>query len=80
MTEELTFVTAALLALYHTSPGRGRVAPMEAMLMMDPPRPCFRNWGIITCDEWKIDLTLTVNTLSNSSSATSRLGFVIESA
>lgn len=26
----VAFVTAALLALYHTRPGRGRVAPMDA--------------------------------------------------
>lgn len=35
-----TLATAPLLALYHTRPGRGRMAPMLATLMMEPPRPC----------------------------------------
>jgi hypothetical protein len=37
---KLTFVTAPLDALYHTSPGRGRLAPVEEMLIIDPPHPC----------------------------------------
>lgn len=34
---QLTFVTAPLEALYHTNPGRGRLAPVEEMLITDPP-------------------------------------------
>lgn len=34
-----TFQMAPFELLYHTNPGRGRVAPMDATLMMDPPLP-----------------------------------------
>lgn len=41
----LTFQTAPLELLYHTRPGRGRVAPMEAILIIDPPRPAWTMCG-----------------------------------
>jgi hypothetical protein len=44
-------VTAALLALYQTSPGRGRVAPMDAIFMMDPPVPCSISVGITIAEQ-----------------------------
>ena len=44
----LTFQMAPFELLYHTKPGRGRVAPTEAILMIDPPRPCFKSWGRTT--------------------------------
>jgi hypothetical protein len=34
-----TFATAALLALYQTRPGLGRVAPIDAILITEPPSP-----------------------------------------
>ena len=71
---KFTFVTAALLALYQTNPGRGLVAPIEAILMMEPPSPCLMNWGMMVCAELKTDLTFTEKTLSNSSSVTSSVG------
>lgn len=43
---EFTFVTAPLEALYHTRPGRGRLAPVEEMLIIDPPFPCSTRRGI----------------------------------
>jgi hypothetical protein len=49
--KNFTFVTAALLALYQTSPGRGRFAPMEAMLMIDPPFPCLMSSGMTTAEQ-----------------------------
>lgn len=76
----VALVTAALLALYHTNPGRGLVAPIEAMLINEPPVPWARNCGIIACEEWKMDLTFTVKTLSKSSSVTSRDGYVARSS
>lgn len=33
----LALMTAALLALYQVSPGRGRMPAVEAMLMIEPP-------------------------------------------
>lgn len=36
----LTFETAPLDALYHTNPGRGLDAPVDEILMIDPPWPC----------------------------------------
>ena len=46
-----TFVTAALLALYQTSPGRGRVAPIEAILITEPPPPCLMSVGMTTAEQ-----------------------------
>lgn len=46
------FATAALLALYQTSPGRGRVAPMLAMLIMEPPSPWLIRFGIKCRDDF----------------------------
>lgn len=42
----VAFATAALEALYHTSPGRGRVAPIEAMLIIEPPSPWLMRVGM----------------------------------
>ncbi len=42
-----TFHTAPFELLYQTSPGRGLVAPTEAILIIDPPFFCLRSWGII---------------------------------
>ena len=47
----VAFATAALLALYQTRPGRGRVAPMEAMFIMEPPSPWLIRLGI----KWRED-------------------------
>jgi hypothetical protein len=35
----VAFATAALLALYQTRPGLGREAPMDAILIIEPPSP-----------------------------------------
>jgi hypothetical protein len=43
---EFTFQTAPLVALYHTNPGRGLVAPTEAILTITPPFPCSISKGI----------------------------------
>lgn len=42
----LTLVTAPLVALYQTNPGRGRLAPVEEMLITDPPWPCSMRRGV----------------------------------
>lgn len=47
----VAFATAALLALYQTRPGRGRVAPMLAMLIIEPPSP----WFIMLGMKWRDD-------------------------
>lgn len=72
---ELTLVTAALDALYQTSPGRGLVAPMDAMLTIEPPSPWLMRLGMKCLAAWKILFTLTAKTLSNSSSVTSSVGW-----
>jgi hypothetical protein len=74
-----TLVTAALLALYHTRPGLGLVAPMEAMLMMEPPSPWLMRFGMKWRAEWKMLFTFTAKTLSNSSSVTSAVGWMVVS-
>ena len=47
----VAFATAALLALYQTSPGRGLVAPMDAMLIIEPPVPWLMRLGT----KWRTD-------------------------
>lgn len=74
-----TLATAALLALYQTSPGLGLVAPIEAMLIMEPPSPWLMRLGIKCLAEWKMLLTFTAKTLSNSSSVTSAVGYTYSS-
>src|SRR2546430_1368004 len=71
----VAFATAPFDALYHTKPGRGRVAPMLAILMMEPPDPCLMMVGTVAPIEWKMDLTLTFITRRNSASVTSSVGF-----
>ena len=70
----LTFPTAPLELLYHTRPGRGLVAPMEAILIMEPPRFCSSMWGMIVEVPKKTALTLTLKHLSKSDSVTSEVG------
>lgn len=70
----LTFATVPLLAAYHTRPGRGLMAPMEATLTMAPPFPDFFMTGTHSLMLQKILLTLTSMVKSNSSSVTSRVG------
>lgn len=41
-----TFETAPLEALYHTRPGLGRAAPVEEILIIEPPLPCSRSLGM----------------------------------
>lgn len=71
----LTFETAPLLALYHTSPGRGLLAPVEETLITLPPFPCSRSLAMTACEPWKMLLTLTLKTRSHSASVTSRVGY-----
>ena len=47
----VAFATAALLALYQTRPGRGRVAPIEAILIMLPPSPWLMRVGMMCLDD-----------------------------
>jgi len=47
----VAFATAALLALYQTRPGLGRVAPIEAMLIMEPPSPWLMSVGMKCLDD-----------------------------
>lgn len=70
----LTLQTAPLEALYHTSPGRGRKAPIEEMLSITPPSPCLMTLGMNAAVPRKMPFTLTLNTLSNSLSVTSTVG------
>ena len=70
----LTFHTAPLELLYQTNPGRGRVAPTEAILMIDPPLFCSRSLGIMADVPKKTPLTLTSKHLSKSASETSKVG------
>ena len=49
--KRFTLVTAALLELYQTSPGRGRVAPMDAILMIEPPFPCLMSVGMTIAEQ-----------------------------
>jgi len=74
MAQVLTFETAALDELYHTKPARGRVAPVEEMLIIDPPWPCWTSLGIKNCDARKMLLTLTSKTRWNSSTVTDSEG------
>lgn len=74
---ERTLVTAALLALYHTSPGLGLVAPIDAMLTIEPPSPWLMRLGMKCLAEWKMLFTFTAKTLSNSSSVTFAVGYFI---
>ena len=69
-----TFHTAPLELLYHTSPGRGLVAPTDAMLMIEPPRFRSRSLGITAEVPKKTPLTFTSKHLSKSDSVTSRVG------
>ena len=69
-----TFHTAPFELLYHTSPGRGLVAPTEAMLIIDPPLFCSRSLGMMADVPKKTPLTLTSKHLSKSVSVTSRVG------
>ena len=71
----LTFVTAPLLLLYQTRPGRGRMEPMLEILIMAPPVPCFCMCGTTACTERYMDLTFTANTRSNSAVVTSSVGY-----
>lgn len=66
--------TAPLDALYHTNPGRGLEAPVEEMLIIEPPWPCWINRPINAFDARKMLRTLTLNTRSHSSSVTSKVG------
>jgi hypothetical protein len=43
--------TAALLPLYHVSRGFGRVAPVDAILMNEPPLLCSFIHGMITATD-----------------------------
>lgn len=47
----VALATAALLALYHTRPGRGLVAPIEAILIIEPPSPWLMRLGM----KWRDD-------------------------
>jgi hypothetical protein len=47
----VALLTAALLELYQTRPGRGRVAPVEAMLIMLPPSPWLMSVGMKCRDD-----------------------------
>lgn len=47
----MAFATAALLALYQTRPGRGRVLPIEAILIMEPPVFWARRAGMKCLDD-----------------------------
>jgi hypothetical protein len=47
----VALATAALEELYQTNPGRGRVAPMEAMLIMVPPSPWLMRVGMKCLDD-----------------------------
>lgn len=69
-----TFATAPFELLYHTSPGRGLDAPIEAILMILPP-PCFCNSGIAASTDQKMLFTLIRKTRSNSASVTSAVAF-----
>ncbi|EZF99686.1 hypothetical protein H113_00678 [Trichophyton rubrum MR1459] len=42
----VAFDTAPFEALYHTSPGRGRCAPVEEIFIIDPPCPCLIRTGM----------------------------------
>jgi hypothetical protein len=70
----LTFETAPLEALYQTNPGRGRAAPTEEILIIEPPWPCSIHFGIAACTLWKAPRTLMSKTRSHSASVTSRVG------
>jgi hypothetical protein len=74
---ELTFQTAPLLALYQTSPGRGRVAPTLAMLMITPPSFRSMAWSTQALQPRYTPLTFTSNTFSNSSSVTVLVGLFV---
>ena len=69
-----TFHTAPFELLYQTSPGRGLVAPTDAILIIDPPIFCLRSWGITADVPKKTPLTLTSKHLSKSASVTSSVG------
>ena len=71
---ERTLATAAFDALYHTNPGRGRDAPTEAMLMIEPP-PWASMRGTTACVPRKTDLTFRRMTRSKSASLTEPVGF-----
>jgi len=51
-------VTAPLDALYQTSPGRGRRAAVDAVLMIEP-EPCLRMIGTTALVARKMDFTFT---------------------
>lgn len=76
MLEGRTFVTAPLLALYHTNPGLGLRLPVLEMLMMLPP-PFFFICGTVARTERYMLLTLTLKTRSNSFSVTSSVGLFL---
>lgn len=75
--ESLTHIRNSTFAgVVPYQPGRGRVAPILEMLMMEAPPSCFRSCGMTCCTLRKMDLTLTAKTLSNSASVTSRVGYI----
>jgi hypothetical protein len=69
-----TFETAPLDALYQTSPGRGRAAPVDEILIIEPPWPCCIMRGMKIFAARKMLLTLTLKTRSHSASVTSAVG------
>lgn len=70
----LTFHTAPLELLYQTKPGRGLVAPTEAMLIIEPPRFCSKSRGMMAEVPKYTPLTLTLKHRSKSDSVTSKVG------
>lgn len=48
----VALITAALDALYHTRPGRGRIPAVEAMFTKLPPLPYFCITGTMIWAEW----------------------------
>ncbi len=68
-----TRLTAPFEALYHVSPGRGRIPAVEPTFSITPP-PLSRIRGTALRTMWKIDLTLTAMIRSKAASSTSRIG------
>ena len=68
-----TRFTAPFEALYHVSPGRGRMPAVDPTFSITPP-PLSRISGTTERTMWKIDFTLTAKIRSKVASSTSRIG------